>query len=70
LEHFNTPIILVNALSWGDQPILEIVDEVVNVEAIAYDSKIQLVVKRTGKKRRITLYSVVMITTEETLLNV
>jgi hypothetical protein len=69
LEHFHTPGSLGNSLSWGDQPIPEPVDEVVDVQAITYDRKIQLIVKRTGKKRRITLDSVVMITMEETLLD-
>jgi hypothetical protein len=70
LEHFHTLGNLGNSLSWRDQPILEPVDEVVHVQAIAYDRKIQLVVKRVVKKRIITLDSVVMITTEETLLDV
>jgi hypothetical protein len=69
LEHFHTPGSLGNTLSWGDQPIPEPVDEVVDVQAISYDRKRQLVVKRTRKKRRITLDSALMITTEETLLD-
>jgi hypothetical protein len=69
LEHFHTPGSLGNALSWGDQPIPEPVDEVVDVQAIAYDRKRQVVVRRTNKKRRLTLDSVVMITIEETLLD-
>jgi hypothetical protein len=45
------------------------VDEVANVQAIAYDKKRQLVVKTSGKRRRITLYSVGMIIIEETMLD-
>jgi hypothetical protein len=69
LEHFHTPGSLGNILSWGDQQILEPIDEVVDVQAIAYDRKRQVVVKRTSKKRRLTLDSAVMITTEETLFD-
>jgi hypothetical protein len=69
LEHFNTPGSLGNSLSWGEQPMPNLVDEVFDVQAIGYDRKRQLVLKRTRKKRRITLDSVVMITTEETMLD-
>jgi hypothetical protein len=44
-------------------------DEVVDIEAIAYEHKIQLVVKRTTRKRNITLDNTMFITTEETLLD-
>jgi hypothetical protein len=37
LEHFHTPGSLGNVLTWGDQPIPEPVDEVVDVQAISYD---------------------------------
>jgi hypothetical protein len=60
---------LSNAISWGDQPIPEPVDEVVDVQEITYDRKRQVIVRRTGKKRRLTLDNVVMITMEETLLD-
>jgi hypothetical protein len=69
LEHFHTLGSLDNAISWGDQQFLEPVDEVADVHAITYDRKRQVVVKRTNKKRRLTLDNVVMITTEETLLD-
>jgi hypothetical protein len=69
LEHFHTPGSLGNSLSWGDQPIPEPVDEVVDVQAIAYDRKRQVVVRRIGKKRRLTLDNVMLITMEETLLD-
>jgi hypothetical protein len=69
LEHFHTPGSLSNAISWGDQPIPEPVDEVVDVQAITYDRKRKVVVKRTSKKRRLTLDSVVVITMKETMLD-
>jgi hypothetical protein len=50
LEHFHTLINLGNTLSWGDQPIPDSMDEVVDVQSIAYDRKIQLVVKRMEKR--------------------
>jgi hypothetical protein len=70
LENFHTLGSLGNSLSWGDQPIPETMDKVVDVQDISYDSKRQLIVNITGKKRRITLESVVMITIKETLLDV
>ena len=57
-------------LSWGDQPILEPLDEVVNVQAISYDRKRQLILKRTRKKWILTSDNVLMITMEETLLDI
>jgi hypothetical protein len=45
------------------------VDEVDDIQSIAYDRKRKWIVKRTGKKRRITLDSAVIITMEETLLD-
>jgi len=42
---------------------------VVDIQAITYDRKIQVVVRRSDKKRRLNLDSVVMITIEETLLD-
>jgi hypothetical protein len=55
LENIHTPSGLVNALSWGDQPILESVDEVVDFQAIYYDRKRQLILKITRKNRRMNL---------------
>jgi hypothetical protein len=42
-------------------------DEVANVKVIAYNKKRQVVVKRTSNKRRLTLDSAMVISTEETL---
>jgi hypothetical protein len=36
-EHFHTPRSLSSAISWGDQPIPEPIDEVADVQEIAYD---------------------------------
>jgi hypothetical protein len=69
LEHFHIPGSLGNSLSWGDQPIMEHVDEVVDVQEITCDIKIQVIVTRPRKKRRVTLDSALMITMEETLLD-
>jgi len=69
LEHFHSLGSLGNALLGGDQSIPEPVDEVADVESIAYDRKRQVVFKRTNKKRRLTLDIVVMITMEETMLD-
>jgi hypothetical protein len=44
-------------------------DEVNNIQAIAYDQKRRDIMKRTTKKRRVTLDSSILITTEENLIN-
>jgi hypothetical protein len=44
-------------------------DEVVNIQAIAYDRKKKDIMKRTTKKRRLTLESSILITTEEKLIS-
>jgi len=68
--HFHTPGSLSNTISWGDQPIPEPVDEVVDVKTIAYDRKRQVGIRRTRMKRRLTLDNAVLITMEETMLDV
>jgi DNA repair ATPase RecN len=45
------------------------VDEVSDIQAITYDRKRKVVMRRTTKKRRLTLDSTLLITTKETLLN-
>jgi hypothetical protein len=57
-----------NMLAWGDQPILEPLDEVDDIESIAYDRKRQMLVKRTQRKRKLTLDNTMILTSEETLL--
>jgi hypothetical protein len=44
-------------------------DEFIDIHAISYDWKRKSIVKRTTKRRRITLDSSILITTEETLMN-
>jgi hypothetical protein len=58
-----------NMLAWGDQPIPEPLDEVVDIESISYDRKRQLLVKRTQRKRKLTLDSTMIMTSEETFLD-
>jgi hypothetical protein len=45
------------------------VDEVTDIQAIAYDRKRKAIVKRTTKKRRLTLDSSILITTKEKLIS-
>jgi DNA-directed RNA polymerase subunit E'/Rpb7 len=61
--------ILRNNLTWGDQQILEPVDEVADIYAISYDQKRKAIVQRTEKKRRITLDQSIMVTIEEKLIS-
>jgi hypothetical protein len=56
-------------LTWGDQQIPKLVDEFFDIHAISYDRKRKAIVKRTTKKRRITLDRSILITTEEKLMN-
>jgi hypothetical protein len=65
LEQIYTIGSLGNMLTWGDQQILEPVDEVADIHAIAYDWKRKFIMQRTTKKRRITLDHSILITTEE-----
>jgi hypothetical protein len=48
-------------LAWGDQQIPEPVDEVFDIKAITYDRKRQVLVRRTSKKRKLTLGSTMVI---------
>jgi hypothetical protein len=48
---------------------LEPVDEITEVRAIAYDRKRKVVMKRTVKKRKLTLDRTLFIATEETLFD-
>jgi hypothetical protein len=58
-----------NMLAWGDQPIPEPLDEVSYIEAITYDKKRKLLVRRTQRKIKLTLDNTMVMTTEETLLD-
>jgi hypothetical protein len=55
LEQVYTTGNLGNTLTWGDQQIPELVDEVADIYVISYDRKRKAIIKRTTKKRRITL---------------
>jgi hypothetical protein len=58
-----------NTLTWGDQQIPELVDEVAYIYANSYDQKRNTIIQRTAKKRRITLDHSILVTTEENLIN-
>ena len=69
LEHIYIVGSLRNTLTWGEQQIPKHVDEVVDIQEITFDRKRKSIMKRTTKKRRLTLDSSILITTEEKLLN-
>jgi hypothetical protein len=58
-----------NTLNWGEQKIPESFDEVDNIQGISYNQKRKAIMKRTTKKRRLTLDSLILITTEEKFIN-
>jgi hypothetical protein len=70
LEHIYNVDSLGNMLTWRDQQIPEPVDEFFDIHAISYDQKRKYTVKRTTKKRRITLDHSILITIEEKLMNI
>jgi hypothetical protein len=57
-----------NNLTWGEQQIPEPIDEVIDIQAIAYDRKRKAIMKRTTKKRRLMLVNSILITTEEKMI--
>jgi hypothetical protein len=57
------------ARPWGHYKIPELVDEIVDIQAITSDRKRKAVMKITTNKRRLMLDSKLLITTEETLLD-
>jgi hypothetical protein len=59
-----------NTLTWGDQQIHELVDEVANIHVITYDRKRKVIVQSTTKKKRITLDRSILNTTEKKLINI
>jgi hypothetical protein len=59
-----------NTLTWGEQQIPEPVDEVADIQAIAYDRERKFIMKRTTKKRRLTLDNLILIATKEKFLNI
>jgi hypothetical protein len=70
MEHLYTVGSLGNTLSWGDQQILEPIDEVIYIQEISYDRKKKTVMRRIVKKRKLTLDSTFLITIEDTLFNI
>jgi hypothetical protein len=69
MEHLYTMGSLGNTLLWGDQQILELVDEIVDIQVIAYEWKRKAMMRRTIKKRKLTLNSTLFITTKDTLFD-
>jgi hypothetical protein len=69
LEHIYTVGSLGNMLTWGEKQIPEPVDEVTDIQAIAYNRKMSAIMKRTTKKRRLTLDNSILITTEEKFIS-
>jgi hypothetical protein len=69
LENMYTIRSLGNTVTWGDQQIPKLVEEVSDIHVIAYDRKRKDIVQRTTKKRRITLDRSILITMEENLIN-
>jgi hypothetical protein len=69
LEHIYIVKSLGNTLTWGEKKIPKPVDEVTDIEAIAYEQNRKAIMKRTTKKKRLTLDSSILITTEEKLIN-
>jgi hypothetical protein len=68
IEQIYTIGSLINTLTWGEKQIPELVDEVNDIQAITYDRKRKSIMIITTKKRRITLDSSILITTEEKLI--
>jgi hypothetical protein len=69
LEKIHTVGSVGNNLTQGEQQIPEPVDEITDIQVITYDRKRKAIIKRTTKKRRLTLDSSILITTEEKLLS-
>jgi hypothetical protein len=69
MEQFHTPGSLKNILSWGDHPIPQLVDEVVDLESLAYDRKRKPIVRRTQRKRNLTVDSGILCTSKEVILD-
>jgi hypothetical protein len=69
LEQVHTVRSQGNTPTWGEQQIPDHVDEVVDIQEISYDWKRKSIMKRTTKKRNLTLDSSILINTEEKILN-
>jgi hypothetical protein len=69
IEQLYTTDSLGNMLTWGNQQIPELVDEVADIYAISYDQKRKAIMQRTTKKGKITVDHYILVTTEENLIN-
>jgi len=69
IEQIYTIVRLGNMLTCGDQQISESMDEFSDMHSISYDWKRKYIIQRTTKKRGITLYHSIIITTEEKMIN-
>jgi hypothetical protein len=58
-----------NTLTWGEHQIPEPMDEVIDIQSITYDRKMKAIMKRTTKKRRLTLDNSILITIEQKLIS-
>jgi hypothetical protein len=65
MEQLITPISLENNLSLGDKHIPNPLDDVVNLEMIAYKKRKKTIVKQTQKKKKIDLDTTILCTTKE-----
>jgi hypothetical protein len=54
---------------WGDQPIPKSIDEVANIDSISYDCKRKFIVKRTERKQKISVDSVLLCMFKEILFD-
>jgi hypothetical protein len=56
-------------LSRGDHPIPQPVDEVVDLEYLAYDQKMKLIIGRTQRKIKLIVDSGILFTFEEVIID-
>jgi hypothetical protein len=67
MEHLYIVGSLGSTLSWGDQQILEPVDEVIDIHVISYERKRKVVMRIRINKRKLMLDSTLLITTKKVL---
>jgi hypothetical protein len=63
VEQFHTLGSFQNVLAWGDRKILEPIEEVADLESIAYNRQRKAIVRRTHKRKMVDVDSVVVYTT-------
>jgi hypothetical protein len=69
IEKFHIPGCLRNILSWGDQLVPQPIDEVVNLDSLAYDRKLKSIIRRMRWKINLIVYSGILCTFEEAILD-